>query len=295
MKNEKRNYLVVGTFVIAMAVALIVWISLMAGQMGASDRYSVVFGHLNNVKPGARVLFEGFPVGLVDTITPMDRDGRRVFSVGMAVEEGWPIPANSTASITQGLFSAPELSIERGDSAQMLAPGSEIQPLEGADILDALKTTSSKANRILDEVAEAAPGLVGDAEALLAQLETSAGRINEILNPENVRRISSILGNFEEATNEANHLLVELRKASENVDLLVGHLDALLDEESGDVSQAIDDARHTLATIARHIDAITADLEDTTRNLNEFSKQLRANPGVLIRGRASSDDGGWSQ
>ena len=48
----------------------------------------------------------------------------------------------------------------------MLAPGSEIQPLEGADILDALKTTSSKANRILDEVAEAAPGLVGDAEAL---------------------------------------------------------------------------------------------------------------------------------
>lgn len=293
MKNEKRNYLVVGTFVIAMAVALIVWLSLMAGQMGASDRYSVVFSHLSNVKPGARVLFEGFPVGLVDAITPLDRDGRRVFRVGMAVEEGWPIPANSTAGITQGLFSAPEITIERGDSPQMLTPGSEIAPLEDANIVDALKTTSSKANLILDEVADAAPRLVADAEQILSQLETSAGRINEILNPENVRRVSSILGNFEQATDEANHLLVELRKAGENVDLLVGHLDALLDEESGDVSQAIDDARHTMATIARHIDAITADLEDTTRNLSEFSKQVRANPGVLLRGRASSDDGGW--
>ena len=293
MKNEKRNYLVVGTFVIAMAVALIVWLSLMAGQMGASDRYSVVFSHLSNVKPGARVLFEGFPVGLVDAITPLDRDGRRVFRVGMAVEEGWPIPANSTAGITQGLFSAPEITIERGDSPQMLTPGSEIAPLEHANIVDALKTTSSKANLILDEVADAAPRLVADAEQILSQLETSAGRINEILNPENVRRVSSILGNFEQATDEANHLLVELRKAGENVDLLVGHLDALLDEESGDVSQAIDDARHTMATIARHIDAITADLEDTTRNLSEFSKQVRANPGVLLRGRASSDDGGW--
>ena len=43
--------------------------------------------------------------------------------------------------------------------------------------------------------------------------------------------------------------------------------------------------RHTTAALASHIDAITANLEDATRNANEFSKQIREDPSVLLRGR----------
>ena len=54
---------------------------------------------------------------------------------------------------------------------------------------------------------------------------------------------------------------------------------------------AIRDLRHTLAAISRRIDSITSDLETTTRNVSEFSRQIRENPGVLVRGRETDDDG----
>ena len=49
------------------------------------------------------------------------------------------------------------------------------------------------------------------------------------------------------------------------------------------------DLQHTLETVARHVDAISHNLEVTTHNMNEFSRQLRENPGVLVRGRSSGN------
>jgi len=291
VKNEQRNYVVVGTFVIAMVAVLIVWISLLAGQTGNMDHYSVVYTNLSNLKPGARVLFEGFPVGHIDEITPTDRDDRRVFRVGIAVEKDWPIPANSTANITQGLFSAAEIDIRRGNAAENLAPDSEIAPEEATDIVATLKTTTEKVNTILDDLGAATPPLMQTAQQLLSDLRGAIDQVNDILGPENVRRISSILKSFDQATDETNRLLGELRKSSENITQLVGHLDDLVDKEGSNVSQVVDDTRYTMGTVARHIDAIAANLEDTTRNLSEFSKQLRTNPAVLLRGRQTAGDG----
>ena len=62
-----------------------------------------------------------------------------------------------------------------------------------------------------------------------------------------------------------------------------------LEHLDGDLSEAIDDVRHTTAALASHIDAITSNLEDATRNANEFSKQIRENPGVLLRGRETEE------
>lgn len=295
MKNEKRNYVAVGTFVIAMVIVLIVWILRMEGQMGPTDRYSVIYANVSGLKAGTRILYEGYPVGLIDGISPIDRDGHRMFQVEVDVEKDWPVPVDSTARIATGIFSAPVIDIGGGVSQEYLPPGSVIRGQAATDIVATLNATAGKLEPILDELERTAPALMQGAEQLVAELNDAANRINEILHPENVHRVSNILENLEQATGETNQLLAELRKTSENVDVLIGHVDDLLDEESGDVSQAIDDARHTLATLARHIDAITSNLEDTTRDLNEFGKQLRANPGVLLRGRETADDGDGSR
>lgn len=295
MKNEQRNYVVVGAFVIAMIVVLVAWISLMAGQVGSTDRYTVVYDSVSGLKAGTRILYQGYPVGLIDTISPIDRDGRRMFQVDIDVAKDWPIPADSTARIATGLFSAPVIDIKGGDSHEYLPPGSVIPGEEASDIMGTLKTTAAKVEPILDELKTTAPVLMQNAQELMKDLNDAGDRINEILDPGNVERISNILENLEQATGETTQLLAELLDTSQNVDLLVAHLDGLLDEESGDISQAIDDARHTLATIARHVDAITSNLEDTTRDLNEFAKQLRANPGVLVRGRETANDEDGSQ
>ena len=42
--------------------------------------------------------------------------------------------------------------------------------------------------------------------------------------------------------------------------------------------------RYTMETIAERIDSVTYNLEGTSRNLYEFSRQIRINPGLLLGG-----------
>jgi phospholipid/cholesterol/gamma-HCH transport system substrate-binding protein len=114
-------------------------------------------------------------------------------------------------------------------------------------------------------------------------------QVNSLLDNENIGRINHILVNVEDATGNLNQLLVDLQDAGANVDLLVKNLDRLLDEEDGDLAEVIDDVRHTTATLASHIDAITANLENATRNADEFSKQIREDPSLLLRGRETEE------
>ena len=54
---------------------------------------------------------------------------------------------------------------------------------------------------------------------------------------------------------------------------------------SGDsMGQSLKDLRYTLQAVSRNIDSITYNVEGTARNMNEFSQQIRQNPGVLLGG-----------
>ena len=73
------------------------------------------------------------------------------------------------------------------------------------------------------------------------------------------------------------------------VDGMVESVDGLVTGNTDEVEQMIQDLRHTLGSVARHIDTINANLESTSHNVNEFSRQIRDNPGVLVRGTVGGD------
>jgi hypothetical protein len=50
--------------------------------------------------------------------------------------------------------------------------------------------------------------------------------------------------------------------------------------------------RHTLSTVAQHIDEVALSLEGTTRNMLEFSRRLKADPGLLLRSAPPAADEG---
>jgi phospholipid/cholesterol/gamma-HCH transport system substrate-binding protein len=113
MRDDKRNYIVVGAFVIMMLVALIVWIAKMSGGTGAKDDYYIVYDNVMGLKKGAEILYEGFPVGHIEGISPVKREGRRSYRVDVSVQRDWPIPEDSVAEITAaGLLSAFVLDIQ---------------------------------------------------------------------------------------------------------------------------------------------------------------------------------------
>lgn len=290
MKSDRRNYVVVGGFVLAMAAALTVWITLLTGRTGPTDDYSVVYANVNGLKAGTRILYEGFPVGLIEAIDPVERDGQRVFRIDVSIQRGWPIPEDSVAIIATGLFSAAVLDVQAGESSTLLQPGSQIPSEEAADVFAAVNAAADRLTRVLDDFAESSPRMLADAERFAGEINVAIDQINELLGTSNVERIGRILENIEGGTSDVSRLVSELRETGEDVGALIARTEDLLESEGGDVTEAIEDLNHSLAAVARHIDAITSNLEATTRNLSEFSRQIRENPGVLIRGRET--DGG---
>lgn len=285
MRKENRNYVLVGGFVVSMVIALILWILLMTGRTGATDAYFVVYENVNGLKPGVDILYEGFPVGVIKGIEPIDRDRRRRFRVDVGVRRGWPIPEDSRATIATGIFSAAVIDIRGGQSERTLEPGSEIPSQGAVDVVAAVNSAANRATAVLDDVSQRTPQILANVEDFTTKMNEAVGQVNALLGPANLKRIEQILANVETVSGEADTVIANLGETRRKVDALIGRIDVLFEDERGDVAKAIDDLSHSLEAVARHIDSIAANLEATTRNLNEFSRQVRENPGVLIRGR----------
>jgi len=85
MNGVKVNYVTVGVFVLAMAAALIVSLAVLMGRTGATDDYYTVYRNVTGVKFGTQVLYEGYPVGQVEKVTPVPSEGGMAFRVDFGV------------------------------------------------------------------------------------------------------------------------------------------------------------------------------------------------------------------
>lgn len=298
MRESRTNEVAAGVFVLAMGVALLVWLSLLGTGTGAKDEYAIVYGNVLGVEPGVEILFEGYPVGIVEDITPIDRDGRRAFQVDVAIEAGWPLPEDSVATISApGLLAAVIIDIRSGDSEALLEPGSEIAGQEPTDIFTAVNAVAEETlgilqktiRPLLEEVAEGGPLLLDDLSAITTSLGGAAGQLETLLGPANIDRMTRILGNVEGASQRMETLMADLGTTKVEIDRLLAETNRLVDPAAGGLGTAAEDLQHSLAAVARHIDAITSNLEATTRNLQELTQDVREDPGLLIRGRETGE------
>ena len=80
-----------------------------------------------------------------------------------------------------------------------------------------------------------------------------------------------------------------LRETKAGLDELVQHTHALVDDNDEEVHRAVQGLRRSIEVMESSIDAIVYDLEGASRNMNEFSRQIRNNPGLLLNGKAPVD------
>ena len=88
MKDDQRNYIIVGAFVLAAVSTLLVWLALLSGRTGPTDAYFVVYDNVMGLQAGTQILFEGYPVGSIDSIEPEHASGRQHFRVDLRVKKG---------------------------------------------------------------------------------------------------------------------------------------------------------------------------------------------------------------
>jgi phospholipid/cholesterol/gamma-HCH transport system substrate-binding protein len=297
MRNERRNYLMVGTFVIAMGVALIAWIAVLSGLTGATDRYYVLYDNVMGLARGGEVLFEGYRVGVIDRISQIEVEGRQRFRADIKVDRGWRIPEDSVAAITSGgLLSAVVIGIRSGDSATALAPGSEIEGEDAASLIavatkvaDPVTDVTRSLEPILEQLADGVPGIIEDIAVLTADLRDAVDGVNRILSPQNTGRVERSLANFEVTSASLATATGNLATTQSRLNALLDTLHALMDRNEGDLGHGIADLHHSLEAVARHIEAVSRNLEAATRNLSELSLEVRHDPSLLIRGRELPD------
>ncbi|HEX4872007.1 MAG TPA: MlaD family protein, partial [Nevskiaceae bacterium] len=151
MTGNRSQLALVGAFVLALLVSLVFVLALLAGRTGETDRYHTVYSNVAGLKFGSQVLYEGYPVGQVERIEPIQEGNRTRFRVELSITRGWKIPEDSLARPTSSGVLAPQtVSITAGRSEQVLAPGAMIRPAQGADLLSTLSSAAGSFDELTD-------------------------------------------------------------------------------------------------------------------------------------------------
>lgn len=332
MRTSKISYFAVGLFVIAMIVGLIISIAVLTGRTGATDNYHAYYSNVTGVKFGTQVVYEGYPIGQVIEVTPEPKDGRMRFRVDFDVTEGWNIPNDSIVEIAApGLLAAVTLAINAGDSATPHEPGAEVMAQERADMFAAVanvagdfgdlsnnylkpllknvdnavteinafiakggegqliaadaRQTMNLAREIMGDLRGRIPTLAGQLENILDDIGQTSERLNTVFSPTNQTKIIGMIDNLNAATQKFDTVLITLNSILRDVD------DLVLDKD-GDVARMAKESRYIVESVSRNIDAINQNMDGAARNLYEFSRQIRQNPGLLLGGSSPADEGG---
>ena len=300
MYKQKINYVIIGIFVIAMLTASVVSLALLAGRTGPTDRYFIVLDNVADIKFGTQVRYEGYPVGQVETITPVVEGAGMKFRVDVTIHQGWRIPADSRASIGNSSFlAAKTIDIVSGDSPDAVVLGERIASALSPDMFATITATASEIGNLsrksiaplLATLLSLAATVEGDAPRITKELiafteglNATLAPVQEVLSDANVLAVGNVIQNAEEAAATLNALSRDLAGTMVKVDNLASNLDQLVEDNKGSVDQSLKDIRYTLSAVAATVDNLVHNLDGTARNMNEFSRLIRQNPGLLLGG-----------
>jgi len=311
MRRDSINYLAVGTFVLAALTVLLVVLYKLTGRVGDSDPYHVHYANITGLADGSRVTYEGYQVGFVAGVDPIqNRDGTR-YRVNLRIRHGWRIPEDSVARIySAGLLAETVINIEEGRSRSYLTADTEIPGAQGADMFaalgsvaddigsltrDSLRPLLDNLNRLVaetgGELGVRVPKILGDMESLVGKLDRSAGHLAGMLNARTEQGVRSIIDDGAATARNFRELSAGLRATQAQIDAFLGEARRLVADGGTDAHAAVLALRQALENVSGEVDGILFELEAASRNMNEFSRELRGNPGLLLNARPPVEQG----
>ena len=151
MRDSRKNFLIVGVFVLTMLSVLVIWLAVLSGSTQATTAYYMEFNNVIGLSPGGQILFEGYPVGEIENIVFTRGPESSVYRLNVTIREGWEIPKDSLAVMTQAsLLSAMVVDIQAGASNHMLEPGERISSLGSTNIMTAMSSVAAKLGNLAD-------------------------------------------------------------------------------------------------------------------------------------------------
>ena len=282
----------------------------LTGGVDENDRYIVHYTNVGGLSEGTPVTYEGYKIGSVALIQPERSQQPTRYRVELLVRDGWRIPNDSRAKVySEGLLAETVINIEEGASTEYLQPGDELQGILGNDIFAAMNDVASNVNQLLqrdvrplldnlnsrishlgEQVDERLPEILDGLQALVDTLKGAAESLPRILNSETEAQLKRVITNSESISNNLLKLSKELHRTRTSADQLLDQSQQTLGENRENIRRAVTALRVTLEELSANTETILRNLEGTSHNMNEFSRQIRQNPALLISGKPPQDE-----
>lgn len=295
MKRDHVNYTLVGAVVLVALALLLFALVLITGKRGGEADYHTYYRNVTGLRAGAPVFYQGYRIGQVDDVVPeRGGDGTR-YRVALSLRADWPIPDDSVARLqSSGLLADVTVAIREGTAKTSLPVGAEIKGEESTDIFGAMnelaaevttltrsqitpliRNLSERVDSITGSLDKGTPEVLNQARELLERLTQASDSVNDLLNPANREAISGILG-------DVRALSRDLDESKANLDSALKDIAALTRQNKPGVDAAVVDLRAVLASLSSRIDTIVHHLDSASRNVDEFSREIRKNPNRLL-------------
>ena len=300
-------------------VVLISFILLVAGIFVVSDIRSlwsdkktltILFRYCDGITAGAPVRWAGFEVGQVQRIRIAPGVADRV-AVTVSISPKARVRKDSSAAIRDlGMMGSKYVEISPGSpKSPELPSGATMEGKSPSSISEIIETGGKVASGLVDLVGQAKQLVtevrsdyqikqtIRNANGLLVQLRKNAADLGPIMK--NMRKVTGDGGE------QLTALIGEVRRTNRELQKRVGSIGEAATKTMGEAGRGLAEVRKTVKGVGSvvdsnkdNIDSILAHLNETTRNLEALSEDLRLHPWKAVwkaDGKAGSNAAEWRQ
>lgn len=267
------NYILIGLCFIATLIGLVVFIFWFGGnnEFGSNVKkykaYSKVA--IDGVRPDSSIKYKGINVGKIVNINFKDNNFDEI-EFDLIIREDLPIKKDSILKVDQsGILGSNFLNLIQNDSSN--------------DMLDVDGVLQIKSGG-MSQILESAPSLTGKIDNLLQNT-------NEIISPENVKNITSILESIKDSAIKLNKMMSLAQEKTKEIGSLIANVNDVSNATNTmlkTINQKINDGEYDIKDI---LTPSLISIENSMNNINKLAedssillKDLRENPYNTIFG-----------
>jgi phospholipid/cholesterol/gamma-HCH transport system substrate-binding protein len=308
--DRRREQVFVGLFVVVAATLLLITVFVLSGAFSHSaPSYKAKFPYAGGLEEGSPVHYAGGPkVGRVEALR-IDPDNPALIDVTFSVQRGVPVKTDSHVKIASlSALGDNHLEIVPGSNQAALAPAGSLLK---ADPYTDFSALTDKLNAIAPD----AQRLLVSLNDRVSELKETISRVDDLLNDqnranlagtlagvngmisENRAPVKSLVKNLDATSQNIKPLLDDLRKTSDEANVTLTHIDAMIGQNSPEIHESVIELRDALARVNQvagrmnqtlemnsgNIDEMLDNLRQATENLDQFTDTIKSRPSSLIR------------
>lgn len=302
--ESRAHALAAGLFTVLFLIAAFATLWWLSGKRDVTRDYVVVTtGNLTGLNPQSQVRYRGIRAGKVLDID-LDPADRRNILITIRVDGDIPLTKSTIAQLNyQGVTGLAYVQLsDSGESNEVLQsedgrlPRIELKPSALAELGDAALDMAAQGRQVLGRLSvlfndgntERIGRTLENLERATAALDGSIREVprtlaamRELIASLDIARANAAIANLERASREAAPLTAELRALVASLQSLSARLDTLAAQAGTEV----------MGTTLPRINALTQEINASSRHLRRLLDQLETAPETLIFGRARGRPG----